>query len=1111
MKTNWSLRGALALASSMLLLASLPAHAQSSFATRPRVSGRVEDSARTLIQGNVSRVLHSALDQGEAGAGEQITHMRLVLTRSDEQKAAFESYLAQLQDKKSPNYHKWLTPQQVGQLYGPAESDISAATAWLQSHGLQVEPIAPFHTDIPFSGTVAQVEAAFQTRIHAFVRNGERFYANTTAPTIPTALRPVVTGVAHLNTMKPRSFAHPGAPGIYDSASKRNIADPNAAAAKAISKSRANDISGSGYLYLVPGDLATIYNTPNSTLNANFAGGSSYDGTGVTIGVGGDSSIVIPTIQNYRSRYLGLTNTSNILNLPYDAVTSNSDEVEAYLDMEVSGGIAPGATLRFYPSTDLTSGVEQAIADNKVDIFNLSFGNCEFFMTTADNANWYSLWQTAAAQGIAVTVSTGDSGSAGCDYPTDSTGHPVTAADYGLHVNGLGSTPYNIAVGGTDLVGLLTDFTTYAPTTDASNYYRSAVSYIPESTWNDSSPVNGKLAQNTVWNNPNDSIVAGSGGQSDCAVNTDTEDTQYIYLGTCTGGYAKPAWQRGAGVPADNVRDLPDLSLMAGDGFDLGLYLVCADYTYNSNVYNCNAASGSTIRFIGVGGTSAAAPAFAGVLALIQQKTGGRLGQAAVELYDLYNNSHGSAIFHDITEGNNSVPCDVGTANCSLNTAGYYFETSYDAGAGYDFTTGIGSVDVTSLVTYWAAATSVTPTVTATPSKTSIAATDAITVAASVTGSATDLAGDTVSPTGTVTLTAGSYSSGAKAIDASGNYTFTVPAGTLTTAGTNTLTVTYSGDANFQGSTATTTVTLLVPTAVLSPTSLSFATTPGTASAAQTITLTNSGGASLAISGIALGGASASPFSQTNNCGSAVAAGASCAISVTFSPVGIGTANATLSVTDNASGSPQSATLTGTSGEPSGASYTITAAPVTIASAGASGTSAITATGANGYVGPGTVAISACTLATSPTGAVHAPTCAITTGTVTFASGSGSGTGGVLTISTTAATTSNAHKATARTMPGGTGARGGMIAVSALVGLLLLLPGRARRWRSLLGAFLLVAAIGVLSGCGGGSSSSGGGGTTNPGTTAGSYTFTVTGKDSITGNTQTATLNLTVQ
>src|ERR1019366_4024440 len=126
-------------------------------------------------------------DQGAVSRATELAHIRLVLSRSARQQAALDTYLAELQDKSSPNYHKWLTPEQFGKLYGPADSDVAAIEAWLASHGLKVDGVSAGRTDIAFSGTVTQVEQTLHTSIHSFDVNGEKFFLNTTNPKIPAA------------------------------------------------------------------------------------------------------------------------------------------------------------------------------------------------------------------------------------------------------------------------------------------------------------------------------------------------------------------------------------------------------------------------------------------------------------------------------------------------------------------------------------------------------------------------------------------------------------------------------------------------------------------------------------------------------------------------------------------------------------------------------------------------------------------------------------------------------------------------------------------------------------------------------------------------------------
>ncbi|MGA3263210.1 MAG: protease pro-enzyme activation domain-containing protein, partial [Terracidiphilus sp.] len=616
------------------LLCSTAAVAQNP-AVAARITANVDESSLTALRGNVPPRARAEYDQGEASSAMQLTHVRLVLSRSSGQQAALDAYLAQLQDKSSPNYHKWLTPEQFGQLYGPADSDIAALVAWLESHGLQVETVSKGRTNIAFSGTVGQVEEAFHTSIHSYLMNGgqageQQFYSNTTDPRIPSALAPVVMGVAHLNTIRPRPHFVRGSMGTFNSDTRR-LEPANALSAEEARPDLTTWSSSTGYtLWMVPADAATIYDTPNS-FNLNFTPGTSYTGAGVKIGIGGDAMITASIVGNYRSVFLGnstvptlnyCTSSSSCSSSPGSGYVA-SDADEAYLDTELSGGIAPGATIYYYASADLITGIEAAINQNVVDIFSLSFGECEQDNGSGINALINGWWQQAAGQGIAVTVSTGDSGSAGCDYPSTNSGKNVPDAVGGLAVSGYASTPYNIAVGGTDFFPLESEFSTYVSTSQGSSstYYRTALSYIPESVWNDSTQSDIlPLSENEPWTGSNANIVAGSGGASSCATGS----------GATCAGYSKPFWQTGAGVPTDGARDLPDVSLMSGNGADKATWLVCTADTerVSGTTYpeNCATQSNGSFYFEGFGGTSTAAPAFAGILALVQQKTGSRLG-----------------------------------------------------------------------------------------------------------------------------------------------------------------------------------------------------------------------------------------------------------------------------------------------------------------------------------------------------------------------------------------------------------------------------------------------------------------------------------------------------
>jgi hypothetical protein len=801
-----------------VLFASTSLSAQQAPISQGPVSSRVvvpvNDSKLVALPGRVSLLVRSEFDLGRASASTQMTSVRLVLARSPQQEAALESFMTGQLDPASPNYRKWLSPDQLGNLYGPSDVDIQTLVTWLQSRGFTVQSVPQGRVSIAFAGSVSQIEAAFHTEIHSFNANGEEFLSNTSNPKVPSALASVISGIAGLNTIKPRAHNVPAKSGMYDPLQKHFVsADRDTAGSKPLLTVGS---SSSGYeLFLVPADAATIYDTPNN-FNAGFSSGSSFTGAGVTIGIGGDAPIQATTVASYRTQFLTDLTLPTITTVG-TAPTSTEDTDEAYIDTELSGGLAPGSTINFYTAVNLSDAINQAIEDNTVDIFSLSFGNCEADLSTADNALLSGWWQQAASQGIAVTVSTGDSGAAGCDNE-----NTQQAALYGLQVNGFASTPYNIAVGGTDFPGLLSNFSGYVGTTNG-NYYGSARGYIPESTWNNSAVTDGLLAQNTPYKNSSaqTGIVGGSGGASSCSTNANNATNTTI--ATCTSGYTKPSWQTGSGVPTDGVRDLPDVSLFASNGFDGAAWLVCTDDSFTQGgvtyITNCEAQNGGGFSFSGFGGTSTSAPAFAGILALAQQRTGSRLGLAAQTLYRIYNGPHSSAVFHDTTVGNISVPCTSGTPNCSKNSAGYDFLTEYNTTAGYDLATGLGSVDVTNLLNYWNSSTgTATATVGVDPSPTSVYRDQTLSVTVAVTGASG-------TPTGTVKLSIGTYSSSEEQLS-SGSYTFSFPASSIpqSEAAIDVVVVTYHGDSTYAPTTGSSAITVssLNPAVSVTPASSSI-------------------------------------------------------------------------------------------------------------------------------------------------------------------------------------------------------------------------------------------------------------------------------------------------
>lgn len=651
-----------------------------------RITAPIDNSNRVTLTGNVHPMALARFDRGPAPVSTATGRISLVLRRSAGQQQALIQYLADLQNPGSPNFHKWLSPAQYGAQFGISDSDLARLESWLESQGFKIEKVPHARNVIQFSGTIGQLQSAFHTSMHTFQVKGESHVANVSDPEIPAALAPVVAGVGPLNDFHPKPAIRLGPQGRWNSATRRIEPDLTV------------NPPGNFYLFVDPADAATIYDAPNPALNPNYTSGATWDGTGVNIGVAGVSNVPMQDLENYRSAFLGEDPYygSNFPNWPWVIVDGNDPMVvpgaaaeEALLDTEISGGLAPKAKVYLYVAADtgLSSGlfdaIFRAIDDNTVSILSISFGECEQDLGTTGNQVVLEAAEQAAAQGISVVVSAGDNGPAGCDdFDTQ------TAAQYGFAVNGLASTPYTIAVGGTDFDVLSANFATYVSTSvpGSSPYYRTAQQYIPEVPWNDSTTTNQAYSQNVAYTDSHGltNIVAGSGGASTL--------------------YLKPPFQANVSS-ADNARDIPDVSLLAGNGFDRAAWTFCSDSVSDgisvlveefTDCQTVNGQIGAVTRVEGVGGTSPAAPAFAGILALVSQSQGGaRLGQADSILYQIAQSN--ASVFHDVTTGNNSVPCVGASPNCGTNG----FLTGYNAVSGYDLASGLGSVDVKALINSW--------------------------------------------------------------------------------------------------------------------------------------------------------------------------------------------------------------------------------------------------------------------------------------------------------------------------------------------------------------------------------------------------------------------------
>ena len=610
----------------------LPANAQSGAQlAQPsdRIGSFIDEEQRVTLRGNRHPLAISQYDAGAVKPEYRMERMLLTLRPDAAQQEALTELIDGQHNPESPYYHQWLTPEQFGASFGASEADIKQITGWLQGHGFEVEEPVAGSLSIVFSGTAAQVESAFHTPIHIYKVGGEIHHANAKDPEIPEALSEVVNGVVSLHDFR----------SVPQNSGSR-LPTPEFTA-------------GSSY-YLAPADFATIYNvTPLYQ--------QSITGTGEAVAVVARSNINLSDVRQFRTAFgLPANDPQIIVNGTDPGIWSSGEETEADLDVEWSGAVAKGATIKFVvsKSTSSTDGVDLSaqyiVNHNLAPVMTTSFGLCEAALGSSGNSFLNNLWQQAAAQGISVFVSSGDNGAAGCDSAS------ATKATQGLGVNGLCSTPYSICVGGTEFSD--PNPSLYWSSSNAAGTQSSALSYIPEVAWNESSASSG------LWS---------SGGGA-------------------SRNYAKPSWQTGTGVPADGKRDVPDLALASAgkDGYLLyqngGLYVV--------------------------GGTSAASPAFAGVMALVVQSTNSRQGNANTAFYSLASKQRagGAAVFHDIISGNNSVPGQIG----------------FSAGTGYDQVTGLGSINATTLVGHWSDAT-------ATPAFRAAASVSALTVTRGSNGSVT--------------------------------------------------------------------------------------------------------------------------------------------------------------------------------------------------------------------------------------------------------------------------------------------------------------------------------------------------------------------------------------
>jgi subtilase family serine protease len=779
---GWAVAGVLATG---LLGAQAPAP------LKARINSEISSSQPTTLQGSLHPFARAENDAGRMPATARLNGISLYFNRSAAQQSDLEALLAAQQDPTSPHYHQWLTPDQFAARFGMAQSDLDKAQSWLQQQGFSIDSVARSHNMIRFSGTVAQVESAFATEMHYYNVAGARHFAPSTALSVPAAIAPAVAGVRNLNDFRPRAQHTVPRAGFTS--------------------------SQSGNVFFAPPDIATVYDI--GPLYSN-----SIDGTGQAIAVAGQSAIQLADIENFQSA----ANLTKKDPLPVlmpgtgdSQVTANGDEGESDIDVEWAGATAPGANIVFvYTGSNTSFGVYDSVqyaVDEKIaPIISVSYDSCETELTANDLKVLEGIMSQGASQGQTIVVASGDQGSTACSGDT----HLSTTQQEAIAVNYPASSAYTTGMGGTEIdpgnQAYITAGQGYWQAKGSSDTVSTALKYIPEVAWNDDSV-----------GNP----LSASGGGASALVQ-------------------RPSWQTGVpGIASGSKRLVPDVSLYSSPG--LPGYLYCtsdqtnwAQGTATAPPQQASCDSGfrdsSTGYLTVAGGTSFAAPIFAGMVAMINQKAGYTTGQGLINptLYKLANNpATYAAAFHDITSGDNN--CTAGANFCAATTG-------FSAATGYDEVTGLGSVDLNALAGAWpvnSGAALIATSTTVVPSNASPAVNTAdtftITVAA-VSGSAT--------PTGSVTLQIdGGTDFGGTTVanQALSNGSVTYSA-TFGTTGSHQVLAQYSGDATHAASVGVGEVT--IGTASSGKGTFTLAATPSTltekqgTSGDETITVTPSGG-----------------------------------------------------------------------------------------------------------------------------------------------------------------------------------------------------------------------------------------------------------------------------
>src|SRR5437016_11341523 len=333
------------------------------------VTQPIDEAKLVNLRGSVHPLAQPRYDRGAVPDAFPAERVLLLLNRPAERESALQEFLGEVHRRESTSYHQWLTPQEFGERFGPADSDIQAAANWLRAQGFNVAKVKKSKQFLEFSGTAAQLRQALHTEIHQYDVEGETHYANASELSIPEALAPLVRGISPLQDFRAKPYVQLTGRALYSRANNKAMPQwtfPTPGAANP------------AFFLLAPEDFAMQYN-----LGPLYAAG--VDGTGQTIGIINESNVDVSLVNAYQQLFGLPNNPTQVVIDGQDPGTLGRVDIEAYLDVEVSGAVAPKATVNLYIADGgnlqdpVSLAAIRAVEDNQASVLSVSFGNCEAF------------------------------------------------------------------------------------------------------------------------------------------------------------------------------------------------------------------------------------------------------------------------------------------------------------------------------------------------------------------------------------------------------------------------------------------------------------------------------------------------------------------------------------------------------------------------------------------------------------------------------------------------------------------------------------------------------------------------------------------------------------